>query len=271
MIISILGCGWLGLPLAEHLRDRGHSIKGSTTSPDKLELFKGKNIQPYLIQLDPDLNKDANPDFWESDLLILNIPPGRKRDNVQVYHKQQIQAVIKHLKTSRISKVIFVSSTSVYPEKPEIVGEEDVQPGKAVRDTGNALLEAENMLLNETSFDTTVIRFGGLYGYDRHPVTHLAGGTNLGRGNAPVNLIHQDDCIHIIETLIDSDIRNQIFNGVSDGHPPRKMYYPAVAESKGLTPPEFREDDNENYKIVSNLKLKHMLNYEFKYPNPMDF
>lgn len=270
MIISILGCGWLGLPLAEHLRDSGHSIKGSTTSPDKLALLKGKNIQPYLIQLDPDLNPEADADFWEADLLILNIPPGRKRDNVEAFHKRQIQSVIDQLNASAISKVIFVSSTSVYPEKPDIVGEEDTTPGEAVRDTGNALLKAEKMLTSQSSFDTTVIRFGGLYGYDRHPVNHLAGCTNLSKGNAPVNLIHQDDCIGIIEALINSGISNHIFNGVSDGHPPKKMYYPAVAKSKGLTPPKYREDENENYKIVSNLKLKHMIDYEFKYPNPMD-
>lgn len=271
MIISILGCGWLGLPLAEQLRDNGHSIKGSTTSPDKEALLKGKNIQPHLIRLEPDLNADTDPGFWDADLLILNIPPGRSRDNVETFHVRQIQAVIEQLKESSIAEVIFISSTSVYPEKPDIVGEEDTKPGEAVRDTGNALLKAEKLLLNQSSFDTTVVRFGGLYGYERHPVTHLAGRTNLSKGNAPVNLIHQDDCIGIIQAIIESDISNTIFNGVSDGHPPKKMYYPAVAESKGLTPPEYRKDEDKDYKVVSNLKLKHMLDYEFKYPNPMDF
>jgi len=49
MMISILGCGWLGLPLAEHFRDAGYSVKGSTTSDDKIELLKGKQIAPFLI------------------------------------------------------------------------------------------------------------------------------------------------------------------------------------------------------------------------------
>lgn len=271
MIISVLGCGWLGLPLAEHLRDNGHSIQGSTTSPDKVSLLKGKNIRPYLIRLKPDLNADADPGFWDADLLILNIPPGRNRENVETFHVQQIEAVIEQLKKSSITKVIFVSSTSVYPEKPDIVGEEDARPGEAVRGTGNALLKAEKLLMNQPSFDTTVIRFGGLYGYDRHPIDHLAGRTNLRKGNAPVNLIHQDDCIGIIQALIDSNICNHIFNGVSDGHPPKRMYYPAIAESMELSPPEYEKDEDNNYKVVSNLKLKQMLDYEFKYPNPMDF
>ncbi len=140
----------------------------------------------------------------------------------------------------------------------------------ASRASGDALLKAEKLLKNQQSFSTTVIRFGGLYGYDRHPVHYLAGRKDLDRGNAPVNLIHRDDCIEIIRQIIEQDKRNQVFNGVSDGHPPRKMYYPAVAEYMDLESPTFKKDEEENYKVVSNRKLKEMLNYNFKYPNPMD-
>lgn len=270
MKISILGCGWLGLPLAEHLRDNGHTIKGSTTSREKLELLSGKKITPYLLTLAPDLQCDNCDGFWDSDILILNIPPGRGRDDVEKYHRKQIEAVIERVKNSPINFVIFISSTSVYPEKPGIVSEEDTQHGKASRASGNALLEAEKTLLKQTNFETTIIRFGGLYGYDRHPARYLAGRKNLDKGNAPVNLIHRDDCIGIIDKVITNDIRGEIFNGVSDGHPPRNMYYPAAAKALGLEPPSFKNDKSKGYKIVSNRKLKHLLNYKFKYPNPMD-
>ncbi len=117
MIISILGCGWLGLPLAEILRDEGHVIKGSTTDPDKLEVLKGKQIDPYLIDLEPDLNEGADEEFWDADLLILNIPAGRRRDNVEEFHPRQISAVIEKVKKSSIAFVLFISSTSVYPTR----------------------------------------------------------------------------------------------------------------------------------------------------------
>ena len=38
--VSVLGCGWLGKPLAISLLDEGYSVKGSTTSEDKLELLE---------------------------------------------------------------------------------------------------------------------------------------------------------------------------------------------------------------------------------------
>lgn len=270
MTISILGCGWLGLPLAEHFRDQGHTIKGSTTSPDKLELLSGKNIAPYLIKLTPALECKSCQDFWDADVLVLNIPPGRGKDNVVAHHTKQIEAVIERLRESPIDFVIFVSSTSVYPEKPGIVSEEDTQQEKAVRSSGNALLKAEKLLRSEKGFDTTVIRFGGLYGHDRHPAKYLAGRKNLSKGNAPVNLIHQDDCIGIIDMIVSKDVRGEIFNGVSDGHPPRKMYYPATAKSLNLEPPTFADDESKDYKVVSNRKVKQVLGYKFRHPNPMD-
>ncbi|MEL7833667.1 SDR family oxidoreductase [Fodinibius sp. Rm-B-1B1-1] len=271
MRISILGCGWLGLPLAEQLRDQGHHIKGSTTSKNKLQILKGKKITPFLLELTPNLQCNNCDNFWDADVLVLNIPPGRGRDNVVDYHQKQIKSVINKVNSSSISLVIFISSTSVYPETGGIVSEEDTKAGKASRPTGNALLKAERLLKKQSAFDTTIIRFGGLYGHDRHPVKYLAGRKKLQKGNAPVNLIHQEDCINIIQTVIENDIKGNIFNGVSDGHPPKKMYYPAVARAMDLEPPTFDDDENEEYKIVSNRKLKMMLDYKFRHPNPMDF
>lgn len=270
MIISILGCGWLGLPLAETLRDDGHAINGSTTDTDKLEVLKGKQITPYLINLEPDLNKDADDEFWNADLLILNIPAGRRRDNVEEFHPKQISAVIEKVKESSISFVIFISSTSVYPKRPGVVKENDTVAGNAVRSTGNALIEAEKMLMAQPEFETTILRFGGLYGYDRHPGRYMSGRKNLDKGNAPINFIHRDDCIQIIKQVIDEKITGEIFNAVTDGHPPKKLFYPAMAEALGLEKPTFKDDEIDDYKLVSNQKLKERLNYEFKYPNPMD-
>lgn len=268
MTISILGCGWLGLPLAEQLRDAGHRIKGSTTSTEKLELLRGKKIAPFLLRLNPELECDNCEDFWDADILVINIP-SRGHDDIESFHPRQVSSVIEKVKDSPIDFVIFISSTSVYPEKPGIVSEDDTETGNASRASGNALLKAEKLLMEQSEFDTTVIRFGGLYGPDRHPAHYLAGRKNLDRGNAPVNLIHLEDCIGIIQAIIDKNARGEIFNGVSDGHPPRKMYYPAMAKALELEPPTFKKDEENSYKIVSNRKLKMLLKYEFRHPNPM--
>lgn len=265
MKISILGCGWLGMPLATHLIKKGHLIKGATTSPEKLKKLEAEGIDPFLVRLAPKLeNPEKIKAFLESQILVLNIPPGRKRENVIGFHTQQIRSVVEAVENSPIKFVVFVSSTSVYPKLPGAVVETDAIPGKAGRDSGNALLEAEKMLMENASFETTVLRFGGLLGNDRNPVKHFAGKKDLKRGNAPVNMIYRDDCIAIISQIIEEKIKGEIFNAVSDEHTTRKAYYSQAAKKLGLEPPTFSEDKEKSHKLVKNDKLKSRLGYVFK-------
>lgn len=269
MDISILGCGWLGLPLAEHLIRRNHSIKGSTTTTDKVKELKTRSIEPYVIELSPEIfNSKPVTDFWQSEVLVLNIPPGQKCKNVVEYHSKQIQSVIEHVENSPIQFMVFISSTSVYPKYPGTVVENDTLDGKAGRASENALLKTERMLQEQDDFETTIVRFGGLYGGDRHPARFLAGRENLSDAQAPVNLIHQDDCIAIITQIVEEDITSEIFNAVADAHPTRKVYYTKAAKKLGLTPPTFlAEQSRKSYKLVSNKKLKEKLSYRFIHPD----
>lgn len=270
MNISILGCGWLGTPLAEHLIAKGHSVKGSTTTEEKLSALEHKGIHPYLLSLDPELNCTSCDEFWNSELLVLNIPPGRRRKHVVDFHTTQIESVIRYLEGSPVRFVLFASSTSVYPKTGGVMKEKDAIPGNATRESGEALLKAESLLTGSSAFETTIVRFGGLYGYDRNPAKYLAGKKEVSNGNAPVNLIHQDDCVQIISRIIEMDVRGEIFNAVSEGHPPKKQYYTAIARQAGLEPPTFKPDAGKNYKVISNRKLKRELGYTFRHPNPLD-
>ena len=49
--ISILGCGWLGLPLAKSLLEKGFSVKGSTTTSEKIIVLENHGIAAYQIEL----------------------------------------------------------------------------------------------------------------------------------------------------------------------------------------------------------------------------
>ncbi|NIX15538.1 MAG: SDR family NAD(P)-dependent oxidoreductase, partial [Candidatus Dadabacteria bacterium] len=83
--ISILGCGWLGLPLGLFLREKAFKIKGSTATPGKLSELKAKGIEPFYISLSPEINADFDPEFLNSDILIINFPPKRREDIIS-YH-----------------------------------------------------------------------------------------------------------------------------------------------------------------------------------------
>jgi NAD dependent epimerase/dehydratase family enzyme len=101
-----------------------------------------------------------------------------------------------------------------------------------------------------------VVRFGGLIGEDRHPVKFLSGRKNVEQPDSPVNLIHQNDCIGILLTLIEKEIYGEVFNAVAPSHPTRKTYYtkrhfPLVCRYLNLpskTPQEnhFKRQNNRN-------------------------
>ena len=68
--VSVLGCGWLGKPLSISLLDEGYSVKGSTTSEEKLELLEMNNITPYIVNISEFEEFDS---FLNSDILIISI------------------------------------------------------------------------------------------------------------------------------------------------------------------------------------------------------
>ncbi len=263
--ISILGCGWLGLPLGVYLVKKGYKVKGSTTEPYKLKQVKEKGIEPYLIVLNPEIHGANYDEFLNCDVLIIDFPPER-RDDIIDYHQDQIKSLISAIRSGTVKHVIFTSSTSVYPDVNREVYED--HESKPTKSSGKALLKVENLLRESHKFETTIIRFGGLIGYDRMPGKFLAGKKDLASGDAPVNLIHRDDCIQIIYKIITNNIWGETFNACADFHPTRRQYYTQQAELIGLTPPSFNESGACNYKIVSNKKLKKLLNYKFKYPDP---
>ena len=263
--ISILGCGWLGLPLGKSLVDKGYSVKGSVRDINQLKLLNKSGIESYYLNINPYVIGKGVNSFLSSQVLIINFPPGR-RDDIEQYHKSQFENLIAEIKLSTISKVIFVSSTSVYPSlNREVVEEDAVSPEKS---SGRALLTVEKMLLDSENFETVVLRFGGLIGYDRMPGRFLSGRKKLTGGSSPVNLIHQDDCIGVIEKVLETDVWGEVFNACADIHPKRKDYYVEQAKIGGFDPPEFVENGDSPYKIINSDKLKRLTGYEFIHPDP---
>lgn len=262
--ISILGIGWLGLPLAKTLLKNGFTVKGSTTSQDKLSQLLAEGIDPYLVRVKPEGVEGDVSEFLEgTDVLIVDIPPGLRKEP-DLDFSGSIQKLASEIEKAGIKKVLFVSSISVYEETESFkIYTEDSQPNATSRN-GSELAKAERILLENTSFETTVLRFGGLIGAGRHPVKYMAGRKNLSNPLGPVNLIHQEDCIGIIISLLEKDIFGEVFNAVYPLNPPKEEYYRKKAGEAGLEPPEFNHSKPSVGKIISASKVMRELEYEFK-------
>lgn len=260
--ISILGCGWLGFPLAINLIANGCIVKGSTTSADKLELLSLNEIDPYLVHL-RDIIYLQGSNFWQSEVLIINIPPGLKRQSGDDY-LAGMRSLANVVEASPIKKVIFISSTSVYPELNKTINNTDEA------DPNSPLYQSELLFTKNSNFETTVIRFGGLIGPGRHPSRFFAGKKNIPNGQAPVNLIDIEDCIDIIISVISQQKFGEIYHAAAPTHPKRSIFYGLAAQVAGLEIPEF-VNELQDWKIIDPIKLEDDLGYFFLYPNLLDY
>lgn len=264
MQISILGCGWLGLPLAQSLINNGFSVNGSTTSPAKMEQLNALGINSFLISLTANgIEGDIATFLKGSDILIIDIPPKLRGENKESF-VDKIKTLVPFIEAAGITKVMFASSTAVYAEDNRIVTEDTLPQPET--ESGKQLLEAEGLLAN-AKFKTTILRFGGLVGEDRQPVKFLSGRENLENPDGPVNLIHQKDCIGIMLKVIETNSWGEIFNAVAPYHPTREEHYTKQAEAMHLALPGFSHEKPSRGKTVSSKKVVEVLGYDFgSYP-----
>ncbi|WP_022835454.1 SDR family oxidoreductase [Salisaeta longa] len=274
--ISVLGCGWLGRPLAAAWAADGYTVYGATTTEAKLDVLRGDGIRPVLCRLEPEVTGEAPERLFDADVLVLNVPPSRAPNDPAAYHAQQVQAVARAAREGRTRWIVMASSTGVYPPTDGPVTEADAWPDALDalppprRATSRAVRAAEQTLwAARDALDITIVRLAGLYGGDRHPARYLAGRANVSRPQAPVNLIHRDDCIGLLRALVAQDARNDVFNACADRHPARADFYPAAARAMDLAPPTFDTDDEAGGKRIVNDKIKARLGYTFQHPDPM--
>lgn len=249
--VSILGCGWLGKPLAISMLDKGFLVKGSTTSTIKYKELEALDIDPYVIDISVCEDFDS---FLSSEILIIAIT--FKKINA-------FKRLIEQIEKSSIQKVVFISSTSVYPMSNTIVLEE-------TETSKSTLLEIENLFRYNSCFDTTIIRFSGLFGPGRHPGNWFKNSLKISQPKGFVNLIHQEDCINIIQEVITKNYWNDTLNACSNHHPTRKDFYTNARKKINAEPPVFDESTDLKYKIISSQKLQEVLHYKFIHDNLME-
>lgn len=256
---GVVGCGWLGFPLAQQLVNDGCTVIGTTSSKEKVERLKEKGIQPQLLKQED----FAHNHTWlgELDILVLNIPPSSFDDQYPdaMYH------IAEQLNPT--CKVIFISSTSVYPN---INGEVDENtPTSGQQRNGPTVSKAEKKLENLLDDRLTILRMAGLVGGNRHPINYMKGRSIRG-AQAPINLVHRIDCIGIILKVESTRSWGKKINVCTTQHPSKEAYYAWVAKQKEIEKPIFTKNTG-SYKTVNNEASKRILEYSYQFDNPFDF
>jgi nucleoside-diphosphate-sugar epimerase len=264
--ISVLGGGWVGLPLAQYLQAQGYDVAVSRTTAASAQEVRVLGLPAFEITL---MAETALPDspFWHTPTLLITVPPQRgKAEGEQL---AQFAQLIERARASGVRQVLYISSTSVYADNELLVTEETLpaptKPG------GRIVLQLEQLLQQETTFCTTVLRFGGLIGYDRLPDSPDAIARRSRAADTPMNVIHRDDCVRIIHEIVRQQAWGEVFNACADAHPVRRDYYAAAARARGFTLPDLGPEPEllQPHKVVSSEKLKARLAYSFLFPNPL--
>lgn len=284
--VAIVGCGWLGLPLAEHLVGAGYRVHGSTTSPAKLPAIRAVGAVAHLVSLplaaplagsaaaktdpadtptpagthvdgaDPPPTPmptgavDPTAALWACDQLVLAVPPGRAPDAPRTYPAAVLSAVLRYRRAQPAGRIVFTSSTGVYEGATGRVDESTPIAGASAKVRKLAL--AESQVAAQSQRPYVILRLGGLYGGERHPGRTLAGRTGLPDGDAPVNLVSRDRVIAEVTALLDHPFwRQPIRNVVDEAHPPKAAFYRAYAEAHGLPTPTFLPGGADGKVVVS--------------------
>ena len=268
--VSIIGLGWLGEFAALLLQKQGYLVLGSSTRPEKVELLREKGLDAIHFSLDPDPKGTAYHRLFDSEILIVTLPPRSRHGDGEAY-LQQLASLRTLVANSVVKQLVLISSTGIYPNESKAVSyteEEQIFESNA----GNSILyRAEQLMKESPSYALTILRMGGLMGADRIPGSYFSGKEQV-VGHTPVNFIHQFDAARMIAWVADQGLWNQTFNGVAPKHPLRREVYAKNASALGiLLPASYLEAADEKVgRLISSKKIS-VTGFSFNFPNPLDF
>ena len=261
--IGILGCGWLGLGLAQSYVADDFVVHGSRQSKKDADSLQEQGVEGFAVKISENHVSGNLSEFLHGvSRLFLTFPPGIRK-NPKRNFVAVIQQLLSHIHKSKVKEVVFTSSTGVYGPQQGLVTPNTVPQPQTK--SGKQLFEVENILRSQDGFSTQIVRLGGLLGADRHPVKQLAKLPVVDNPQAPINLIHKADAIGLLRHLADQAPWQSIYNGVTPWHPTKQDFYEQAAKEMQLPLPKFAEEPGNTNKIVTDLQVE-SLGYVFIKP-----
>ena len=253
----IIGCGYIGLPLALRLQQEKHEVSGWVHSPASAALLAAYPFDRVIT------GSVADEDVWadvseEYDVVIHCASSGRggESEYEQVFLKG---ALMMNAHQPR-ARQLFVSSTSVYRQmQGEVVTEKS--PAEPDTATGRILRVAEKVALGSGA---TVVRSSGIYGPGRCVLwaKFLRGDAVIeGDGLRWMNQIHQSDLVAALAHLIEAGAPGEIYNATDDTPVTQLDYFTWCSEFLGKPMPPHGPVNTQRKrgmtnKRVSNEKLR---------------
>lgn len=251
--IGIIGCGWLGLHLANHF-STDYKIYTTTTAEQKAKQLKSQNFNPTIIKFS-DENSPFNSPHWEVlqelEAIIITIPFGKKMDIQRLENRfENIKNFIGNFQKS----LFLMSSTSIYPD----IETEITENTFAENELNPNIFAIEHKMKKEFP-QINILRLGGLMGGSRQLKNY-----SVKDLEKPVNHIHYEDICKIVEIMLQKNIQSKIYNVVAPLHPSKLEVITGKIHTDNICPPK------KSRIILSDVMTKD-LKYHFLHPNPIFF
>ena len=247
--IFIAGCGWLGEAIARELHNEGAEFLVSTRNEEKANSFVQNGWKTLKWTFDNgQVLFPKEMDFSIPYTLIIAIPPS----SFENYGKS-VGSIIRPFHPS--TTVIFCSSTGIYPDGCYVADEES----DILNDS--PLAQAENAV-NKSGKKYYLLRLAGLIGPKRHPAKFFTDRENIPNGNAPVNLIQQEDVVSAILKIIKEQPENGIYNLCFPDHPTRSTYYSYASKTLYGKSAHFLEEGEG--KLIIGEKIEEQTSFRYK-------
>lgn len=251
--IVILGCGWLGKLTGEALIKDGFQVFGSYRSENSKRDIEKLKIEPIHLDLQ-DISQYSMKFIGDVDYALIMFPP----KSSPRYSENLVQLASYF---SAKTKFVFTSSIGVYPKLSGTFNEDS----EVLSEKLSPLVSAENKLRKYLKNRITILRLGGLFGPNRHPIKYIQGKEFEDDGTTPINLIHSSDVTKAIRKIIESDSFGRIYNLVFPDHSQKKEYYSQAAEKLKLSPPKFGSTPSIDRKINGN-RIEAETSFRYTFP-----
>jgi nucleoside-diphosphate-sugar epimerase len=259
--VLIAGCGYVGRVAAKLFADSGWGVTGWVrTNPVAVPGDEG-TISLKVVDI-TDLDA-VRSNAVDADVVVHCASSGS--DSYRHVYRDGVTNLSACFPAARI---IFTSSTSVYPQRDRsLVTEESA----AAPDSDNAsiLREAEEIVLEH---DGIVLRVAGIYGPGRSFLLRSTMNGTAVTTDRFVNQVHRDDVASAIFFIAQCQTINppRIFNVVDDTPAPRAEILAWLSQRLNLRLPTSagpaEQEEGRSNKRVSNAKLR-ALGWRLVYPS----
>ena len=233
--VLIAGCGDVGSELARRLLADGHDVYGlrrrTRLLPEGVRPVAGDLRDPRSLRTLP----------GEIDVVCYTASADRR--SPEAYREVYVDGLRNVLsavsRTSAVRRVLYTSSTRVYPQNGgERVDEDSPTGGDDIY--ARLLLEGERVA-RESSSCAVVVRFGGIYGPGRTRLIDLVRKGGSCAAMHYTNRIHRDDCAGVLRHLMQLERPAFVYLGADHEASTQCAVMDWIAKRLGVPPPARRD------------------------------